>query len=170
MKEKALKPATFEQDGDRMELTNIQEIVVSLKKVRGNLSIAEIQKRVKAVVGIDIAETTLRRVYRDNSEDKDSFNYDKTLKPLAQTFLLTATAEESEETKDRIAGLEAVFRLKNERIAELLQQIDELKAAHEARCKEYEHRMAFLRDQIELKDQRMDRKDKIIEKLMEKVL
>ena len=164
------KPASFSRDGDQMELTSIQEIVISLKRVRGNMSISEIQKRVKAVAGIDIAETTLRRVYRDSSENKDSFNYDKTLKPLAQTFLLTSSAEESEETKDRIAGLEAVFRLKNERIEELLHQIDDLKAAHEARCREYETRMAFLRDQIELKDQRMDQKDKIIEKLMDKVL
>lgn len=161
---------TFNQDGDKMELTSIQEIVISLKNVRGNLSIAEIQKKVHETTGVLLAETTLRRVYRKDSEDKDSFNYDKTLKPLAQTFLLTTGQGESEEVRDRIAGLEAVFRLKNERIEELQHQIDELKTAQEARCREYETRMAFLRDQIELKDQRMDRKDKIIEKLMEKVL
>lgn len=164
------KSATFNQDGDKMELTSIQEIVVSLKKVKGDMSIPDIQKQVKAVTGIDIAPTTLRRVYRNGSEDKDSFNYDRTLKPLAQTFLLTSGQDESAEARDRIAGLDAVFRLKNEKIEELQKQIEELKAAHEARCREYDTRMAFLRDQIELKDQRMDRKDKIIEKLMDKVL
>ena len=45
-----------------------------------------------------------------------------------------------------------------------------MKKSHEERCREYEKRMAFLRDQIELKDQRMDRKDEIISKLMEKCL
>ncbi len=164
------KSATFNQDGDKMELTSIQEIVVSLKKVKGDMTITDIQKKVLAVTGIEIATTTLRRVYRDGSEDKDSFNYDKTLKPLAQTFLLTTDPGDSAEAQERIAGLEAVFRLKNEKIEELQCQITELKAAHEARCREYDTRMAFLRDQIELKDQRMDRKDKIIEKLMDKVL
>lgn len=162
--------ATFNQDGDKMELSSIQEIVVALKNVRGKMSIADIQKKVRSTTGIEIAATTLRRVYRDGSEDKDSFNYDKTLKPLAQTFLLATDPGESEETRDRIAGLEAVFRLKNEKIEELQRQIEDLKAAHEARCREYDTRMAFLRDQIELKDQRMDRKDKIIEQLMDKVL
>ena len=156
----------YDKDGDQMELTSIQEIVVSLKKVRGELSVADIQRKVKDVTGITIAETTLRRVYRDGSESNDSFNYDKTLKPLAKAFLLTP----GDHAQDKIAGLEAVFRLKNEQIADLMQQITELKAAHEARCREYESRMAFLRNQIELKDQRMDRKDRIIEKLMDKVL
>lgn len=164
------KSATYNQDGDKMELTSIQEIVVSLKKVKGDRTIPEIQKQVKAVTGIELGDTTLRRVYRKDSEIKDSFNYDKTLKPLAETFLLTSGQDDSAESQDRIAGLEAVFRLKNERIEELQKQIEELKAAHEARCREYDTRMAFLRDQIELKDQRMDRKDKIIEKLMDKVL
>lgn len=161
---------TFEQESEQMELSSIQEIVAALKNVRGGMSIADIRKKVKAETGVDLADTTLRRVYRDGSEDKDSFNYDKTLKPLAQTFLLASAPGESEETRDRIAGLEAIFRLKNEKIAELQNQIEDLKAAHEARCREYDTRMAFLRDQIELKDQRMDRKDKIIEKLMDKVL
>jgi hypothetical protein len=157
----------YDKDGDRMELTSIQEIVVSLKKVKGDMSIADIQRIVKAKTGIEIAPTTLRRVFREGSEKNDSFNYDKTLKPLAESLLLTPGDDNAQ---DKIAGLEAVFRLKNERIEELMRQIDELKAAHEARCREYETRMAFLRDQIELKDQRMDRKDKIIEKLMDKVL
>lgn len=160
----------FERESEQMELSSIQEIVVALKNVRGGMTIPDIQAKVRAVTGIEIAQTTLRRVYRDGSEDKDSFNYDKTLKPLAQTFLLAADSDESEEARDRIAGLEAVFRLKNEKIEELQKQIEELKAAHEARCREYDTRMAFLRDQIELKDQRMDRKDKIIEQLMDKVL
>lgn len=160
----------FEQGSEQMELSSIQEIVVALKNVRGGLTIPDIRKKVMAVTGIDLADTTLRRVYRKDSEIKDSFNYDKTLKPLAETFLLTSGQDDSAESQDRIAGLEAVFRLKNERIEELQKQIEELKAAHEARCREYDTRMAFLRDQIELKDQRMDRKDKIIEKLMDKVL
>lgn len=160
----------FEQGSEQMELSSIQEIVVALKNVRGGMTIPDIRKKVMAVTGIDLADTTLRRVYRKDSEIKDSFNYDKTLKPLAETFLLTSGQDDSAESQDRIAGLEAVFRLKNERIEELQTQIEELKAAHEARCREYDTRMAFLRDQIELKDQRMDRKDKIIEKLMDKVL
>lgn len=160
----------FERESEQMELSSIQEIVVALKNVRGGMTIPDIQAKVRAVTGIEIAPTTLRRVYRDGSEDKDSFNYDKTLKPLAQTFLLAADPDESEEAKGRIALQEAVFRLKNEKIEELQRQIEELKAAHEARCREYDTRMAFLRDQIELKDQRMDRKDKIIEQLMDKVL
>ena len=160
----------FERESEQMELSSIQEIVVALKNVRGGMTIPDIQKQVKAVTGIVLGDTTLRRVYRKDSEIKDSFNYDKTLKPLAETFLLTSGQDESAEARDRIAGLDAVFRLKNEKIEELQKQIEELKAAHEARCREYDTRMAFLRDQIELKDQRMDRKDKIIEQLMEKVL
>lgn len=155
--------------GEKMELPSIQEIVVALKKVKGSMTIPEIQRRVQEATGIVIGETTLRRVYKDGSESNDSFNYDKTLKPLVQVFLLSGIPEDTD-TAARIAGLEAVLRLKNDLIEELQHQAEELRAAHETRCREYEARMAFLRDQIELKDQRMDRKDKIIEKLMERVL
>ena len=66
-------------------------------------------------------------------------------------------------TAVEVEGLKAIIRLKNEEIERLHEEIESIK-------EEYVLRVAFLRDQIDKKDKRMDEKDDIIHKLMEKVL
>ena len=65
---------------------------------------------------------------------------------------------------------EAISRHKDEVIETLQRQLADVKAEHDNRCRECEKRQCFLMDQIALKDKRMERKDEIINKLLEKVL
>lgn len=145
--------------------SDTQEIIVQLKAVKEerHLTIPEIKKMVDAT-GTIIAETTIRRVFRDGSEKNDGFNYSNTLKPIAQALLVT-----DEPDADTKAFL-AINDFKDRQIEELMRQKDAMKEQYEKRCKEYETRMAFLRNQIEKKDDRMDQKDRIIEKLLDQVL
>ena len=153
-----------------MELiSSTQEIIIKLKAVKEarNLSIAQIKSAVESSGGI-VSETTLRRVFAPHSETDDSFSYENTLKPIATAILLTEN-DNSETEADRKAFM-AIAKYKDALIEELESKIDNMREQHEKRCAEYESRMAFLRDQIELKDQRMDRKDRQIEQLLDKIL
>lgn len=169
-------PSTFENGVVKMELANLKDIVLKLKAVREKeeLSIHDIMDRLEAT-GAYISETTVRRVFRDNSENELGFTYAKVLKPIADVML----GEEADDPAllEKNGALHAIIREKN-RTIETLQgkldsaadQIDTLKQQYDALRKECDLRLRFLRDQIELKDRRMDEKDEIIKKLMEKCL
>ena len=148
-----------------MDLTNTQNIISKLKEVKkqNELTLPRILDMIEAN-GDYLSMTTLRRVFAANSEQEDSFNYDKTIRPIANVLLLqeeyspegTVSATENE-------ALKAVLKLKNEEIEALKKQIEIMR-------KMYEERIDFLIDQIRKKDKRMDEKDEIINRLMEKVL
>lgn len=153
-----------------MEFSATQEIIVQLKAVqeKKHLSIPDIIKMV-AATGEPVSETAIRRVFKKGSEENDSFNYEHTLRPIAQALLVLDGGEDAVAQASTKAFL-AINEYKDEKIAELEQRIEGLRKQHEARCEEYETRMAFLRNQIEKKDERMDRKDGIIETLLKQVL
>lgn len=155
-----------------MELTATKEIIVQLKAVKKEceLTIPRIKDMLEKN-GEYISLSTLRRVFAEGSEDNDSFSYDRTLAPIARALLFQDNGEEGEEvTDDRIEGLRAVVLLKNEQIGLLTAQVEAIRAQMENIRAEYDARLRFLRDQIELKDKRMDEKDQIINRLMDKVL
>lgn len=155
-----------------MELTAAQEIIVSLKKVKAqqNLSIPQIKSMVDAT-GAAVSLTTIRRVFADESEVEDSFSYETTLRPIAQALLIEDTLSTADDViRAKVESLELIIQQKNEINESLKRQIEKLKADHELRCREYEQRMDFLRDQIEKKDRRMDEKDVMINRLLEKCL
>ena len=166
--------STFEQLGcPNMELTATREIIMQLKAVKREyeLTIPRIQDMLEKN-GDYISLSTLRRVFADNSESDDSFSYDRTLSPIARALLYQDNGEETDTAAldDRIEGLRAVILLKNEQIDMLTTQVEAIRAQLAKVREEYEARLRFLRDQIELKDKRMDEKDQIINRLMDKVL
>ena len=148
-----------------MDAVNTKEIIIQLKATQKerNLSISDIMNLLSET-NSTLGETTVRRVFKAGSEENDSFNYTATLKPLVEA--LAVHGKSNAETKLLLATNE----YKNRQIEEITRQKDEMRAQFEKRCHEYETRMAFLRDQIELKDKRMDRKDEMIEKLLDQVL
>lgn len=155
-----------------MELTATKEIITQLKAVKKEceLTIPRIKDMLEKN-GDYISLSTLRRVFSESSEDNDSFSYDRTLAPIARALLFQDNGEENEATHDdRIEGLRAVVLLKNEQIGLLTGQVEALRAQIESIRAEYDVRLRFLRDQIEKKDKRMDEKDQIINRLMDKVL
>lgn len=157
-----------------LEMTVTKELITNLKRVKAEYELTI--PRIKEMCdrnGDYLSLSTLRRVFAENSEDDGGFSYDRTLAPLARALLFQdneAEAENPEAEADRLEGLRAVILLKNEQISELTEQINDLKKQLSDLRTEYDLRLRFLRDQIELKDRRMDEKDRMINKLMEKCL
>ena len=149
--------------GTSMELSSKQELIRQLKerKIKDEITFPRILERMEKN-GKFVSLTTLRRVFADGSEaNAASFNYETTLLPIAEALLDVEdvpTAADNPYAKE-IDALKAVLHVQNEEIARL----------HEIK-EHLEDRITFLISQIELKDKRMDQKDEIIKKLMEKCL
>lgn len=159
-----LKHTTDEQNGvSCMELTRAQELIKQLKEIKekNEITYPRIIERMEKN-GKMVSLTTLRRVFAANSElNADAFNYESTLLPIAEVLL---NAEDIPTPLDspfasEINALKAVIHCQNEELVKL----QELKEHLEAR-------VTFLLEQIEKKDRRMDEKDEIIKRLMDKVL
>ena len=146
-----------------MELTRSQELIRQLKEVKkkNEITYPRIMERMEKN-GKFVSLTTLRRVFADGSErNADSFNYENTLLPIAEVLLNVedVPTEASSPYAKEIDALKAVIHVQNEEIARLHDMKEHL-----------ESRITFLLEQIEKKDRRMDEKDDIIRKLMEKCL
>jgi hypothetical protein len=144
-----------------MEHTPSSELIKQLKwiKQRDEITYPRIQEKLEKH-GYFVSMTTIRRVFADGSEES-SFNYENTLLPIARVLLDFSDdgSVEEEPSADEVAGLRAVIRLQTEEIERLHELNEHLEA-----------RVTFLIDQIEKKDRRMDEKDEIIRRLMDKVL
>lgn len=146
-----------------MELSNKQQLIKQLKEIKqkNEITYPRILERMEKN-GKYVSLSTLRRVFADGSEmNANSFNLENTLMPIAEVVLEAEdvpTPENSPYAKE-IDGLKAVIHVQNEEIARL----------HELK-EHLESRVTFLLEQIEKKDRRMDEKDALINKLMEKVL
>ena len=146
-----------------MEITRSQELIKQLKEIKekNEITYPRILERMEKN-GKFVSLTTLRRVFADGSErNADSFNYENTLMPIAEVLLNVedVPTEASSPCAKEIDALKAVIHVQNEEIARLHDMKEHL-----------ESRITFLLEQIEKKDRRMDEKDEIIRKLMEKVL
>lgn len=146
-----------------MEITRAQELIRQLKEIKekNEITYPRILERMEKN-GKFVSLTTLRRVFADGSErNADSFNYENTLLPIAEVLLNVedVPTEASSPYAKEIDALKAVIHVQNEEIARLHDMKEHL-----------ESRITFLLEQIEKKDRRMDEKDEIIHKLMEKCL
>ena len=146
-----------------MELTRAQELIKQLKeiKAKNEITYPRIIERMEKN-GKVVSLTTLRRVFADGSEmNADAFNYETTLMPIAEVLLNAedVPTPESSPYALEIDGLKSVIHVQNEEIARLHEMKEHL-----------ENRITFLLEQIEKKDRRMDEKDEIIRRLMDKVL
>lgn len=158
------KPSTDDMlEVSRVEYTKSQELISRLKEVKRNNEITypRIMDRMEKN-GKFVSLTTLRRVFADGSEQNaGSFSYENTLLPIAEALL---NAEDRPTKPDdphakEIDALKSVIHVQNEEIARLHELKEHLDA-----------RITFLLEQIEKKDRRMDEKDEMIQRLMDKVL
>lgn len=146
-----------------MELTKSQELIKQLKEVKetNEITFPRIMERMEKN-GKVVSLTTLRRVFADGSENNaNNFSYENTLLPIAEVLLNVedVPTNDSSPYAKEIDGLKAVIHVQNEELARLHEMKEHL-----------ENRITFLLEQIERKDRRMDEKDEIIKKLMEKCL
>lgn len=145
-----------------MEHTPAQELIKQLKeaKIRREYTYPRIMEHMEQN-GKYVSLTTLRRVFADSSENSaDSFSYENTLLPIAEVLLDAEDVPTADGPyAQQIDALKAVIHCQNEELVKLQEMKEHLEA-----------RVTFLLEQIERKDRRMDEKDAIIQKLMEKVL
>ena len=139
-----------------------KNIVKSLRAVREErgLTIAEL------VSMTGISESTLRRVFVDDIDSIGGFSYEGTLAPLIDLLLPKGDTTDSTLSQARIEGLLAVIEIKNEMLENIKRQFQDAKNAQSSRCKKCAEDIAFLKDQIALKDARMDKKDEWIDRLL----
>lgn len=138
---------------------NIVKSLRSIREERG-LTISEL------VMQTGISETTLRRVFVDDIDSISGFSYDGTLAPLIDFLLPKGDTTDSALSQARIDGLMAVIQIKNETIAQMTEQIAEMKKTQTDKCKKCAEDTKFLKEQISLKDARMDKKDEWIDRLL----
>ena len=108
-----------------------------------------------------VSLSTLRRIFREGSEAKaSSFNYEEIILPAYNAVKnLDKKPSPSSPFELELQGYKNVIRVQNEELDRLIELKEHL-----------DDRVNFLIEQIKLKDRRLDEKDEIIKKLMEKCL
>ena len=151
-----------------MELTERKrELIIQLKQYREEHGFS--LKRIVDIVS-EYAEqnnnddyvslSTVKRFFKDGSEDDDSFNFDLTIRPIAAALLGAESISPKMHDKNLSISL---LRYKNERIQQLEKQLAEERELAN-------RRVDFLKDQIAIKDGYLQRKDELITMLIEAAL
>ena len=163
------EPSTFEyfecKEVSEMGLKSNTELIIELKKAIAEKNIGQTElMKIMEEHGHPLAKTTVQRLYKDGSEVNDSFRYKDTLQPLAEVLL----DEDPYFDPVELARLQAEIKLKDETIAILNNQIDSLIEQIEQIRAEDAKQIEFLHKQINLKDQRMDAKDALVQRIMDR--
>lgn len=146
-------------------MTNSKDVILKLKEVREEkgLSYSDILDLMENN-GDYLSKSTLSRVFAEGSEDI-KFRYEDTIRPIAKALLDIETIEDTDDMDTK--AMKSLLKYKIERIEELEHQIEQLEASldkekvkyHEKLDKEREQSrrsIEFLKEQISLKDKRMD--------------
>ena len=152
-----------------MELKDSRELILALKEAKKQQEIT-IPRLIEMLQANNqtVARTTLVRLFADGSEDNDGFNYTSTLKPVADILLGNDQEQEDAKRHLEIVRLQSKIRVKDEAIITLNNQIDSLLKQIEQVRSDAANQMEFLHDQIKLKDKRMDTKDELIQRVMDR--
>lgn len=146
-------------------MNKTRDLIIKLKAVKEEkgLSLNKIVDLIEAN-GDFISRSSIQRVFADGSEDC-SFRYEETIRPIAKALLDIENIEDNDSLDT--ATLKALLKYKIQRIEDLENQLEHLQAAldneklkrhekiDEIRA-EYERKIDFLKEQITLKDKRMD--------------
>lgn len=139
-------------------MTNTKEIIQQLKEVKAQkkLSLDTIMRMIENDGGY-ISKTTLSRLFSKDSEEF-GFRYEDTIKPVANVLLGIDHVEENEVAD--IKALKYIIQNKAQRIALLEKEMSELKDKHHEKLEkeraQSRRSIDFLKNQINLKDKRMD--------------
>lgn len=167
-------------------MTNTRDIIVRLKEVREEkgLSYTDILD-LMAKNGDYLSKSTISRVFAEGSEEQ-SFRYEETIRPIANALLDIENLEDDDSMD--IKAMKALLKYKIQRIEELESQIEHLQAALDKEKVKYHEKLDaerersnrsidFLKEQVSLKDKRMDmlleavfEKDKQHKEMLEKLL
>lgn len=141
-------------------------------KAEQELSISKIMEMMESR-GQYVSEATLKKVFADGSEDKP-FRYQDSIMPIADV-LLDIYGDKS--GIEDVASLREIIREKNKSIEALLVKLEEQKGVYASKDELYQDRksiyekhIAQLEDQIAKLQASIDRKDAMIENLVEAIL
>ena len=146
-------------------MTNTRDLIIQLKQVKEEkgLSYSDILNLMEKN-GDYLAKSTLSRVFAEGSEDC-SFKYEETIRPIAIALLDIDTIEEDDD-KD-VRAMKQMIQLNTVTIQNNKQQIEHLQAEHTKEIldihskidherTEWNDSIAFLKNQIRIKDDRID--------------
>ena len=107
-----------------------------------------------------VSLSTIRRVIEPGSENR-TFNYNSTIRPLKKVLCESSDFSklDSITALARLEGLENVCARQAELIEVLHDQISQMKSDHGRICAQYEDAITLCKEQIAIKDTRMERKD-----------
>ena len=160
-------------------MTNTREIILKLKEVREEkgLSYGDILELMEKN-GDFISKSTLSRLFAEGSED-GSFKYEETIRPIAKALLDIETIEETDNMD--VQAMKSLLKYKMQLIEDLEKKVEALNndltkeklKYHEKLDKErdnYQKRIEFCREQINLKDKRIDQLLDTNERLLNQLL
>ena len=146
-------------------MTNTKEIILKLKEVREEkgLSYGDILDLMEKG-GDFVSKSTLSRVFAEGSEEC-SFKYEETIRPIAKALLDIETIEDTDNMD--VQAMKSLLKYKMQLIEDLEQKVEALSGDlakeklkyHEKIDKERENfqkSLNFCREQIDLKDKRID--------------
>ena len=160
-------------------MTNTREIILKLKEVRieKGLSYGDILD-IMEKQGDFVSKSTLSRLFAEGSEDS-SFKYEETIRPIAKALLDIETIEETDDMD--VQAMKSLLKYKMQLIEDLEKKVEDLTnnlakdklKYHEKLDKErdnFQKRIDFCREQINLKDKRIDQLMDSNNRLLEQLL
>jgi len=144
-------------------MTETREVILALKQVKDekNLSLDKILDLMELNdPATAVSKTTLSRVFSKGSEDQ-IFRYETTLRPIA-SVLLDENIENDDDTNTK--GIKAILKLKKDIIDELENKIKTVESEEKEKyhikldeeTAKFQKSLDFVKNQIELKDKRID--------------
>ena len=146
-------------------MNDTRDIILKLKDIREKkgLSLNDILTMTEKN-GDAISRSSVQRVFADGSEDV-SFRYEETIRPIAKALLDIETIE-VDDSMD-IQAMKMLLKYKIQRIEELESQVRHLETTLDKEKIKYHEKLErereranrsidFLKDQVALKDKRMD--------------
>lgn len=140
-------------------MTDTKKLIELLKQVKQEkgYSLDAIMKLIEDN-GDSVSKTTLSRVFSDSSDYTD-FRYETTLRPICEAMLDIDNIE-VDDTPD-IKAYKSILKLKKDIISELKQEVEQEKISYSERLEEettkFQRSLDFVKHQVELKDERIDK-------------
>lgn len=171
-------------------MTQTKDVILKLKEVKNErgLSLDRIMELIEENDEF-VSKSTLSRVFAKGSENK-LFRYETTLRPIANALLDIETIEEDDDAD--IKAYKSILKLKmavieenSKRISELQDTLQEYKETADAKINKekmkyhkkleeetlrFQRSINFAKDQIELKDKRIDQLMEMNHQLMSRLL
>ena len=146
-------------------MTNTKEIILKLKEVREEkgLSYGDILE-IMEKQGEFVSKSTLSRLFAEGSEDC-SFKYEETIRPIAKALLDIETIEDTDNMD--VQAMKSLLKYKMQLIEDLEKKNEDLanelikeKLKHHEKIdrerQNFQKSLDFCREQIALKDKRID--------------